>query len=303
MTNENRPRSCGRLLKDLIYRATNSAVRLLYYRKYRRTDDEEALPTYLSSLFPSLEMLNLAHNEFVESLPPLIVNFSHLRRIQTHGNSLTARSNAKEVAQLISDRSPRTDNDDDEKRVENLSKTCIKILRSEIRSNPSIESEIISYLPLHLSTQLINSYTCTSCKKLIISIDEKNYLPKLFEMVHHLSPGLTLPSSPSIVASQGMRMTGIDVAKRYLSIDEKVLIGLLGSDLSLNSLIIGTPTSSTFAMMPEGEGYQFCFECAGFHLGVREGACDCWLCTRERQVYSIPGHTLRWLRRKGTRIL
>lgn len=85
-----------------------------------------------------------------------------------------------------------------------------------------------------------------------------------------------------------------------MTLEEKVLLALLGRGVELMTFVIG-----------DERGWRFCRACAGVHLGLRAGEgegegkeesrCGCMVCKEERRVREGSEGVMRWLRRKGGR--
>lgn len=208
-------------------------------------------------------------------------------------------------------------------------------------------SETLAALPPHLSALLADSYDCLSCGR-FTAAGSRAHLPDLFERVHHLDPGVSLPSQitptapppvvthtpteprvrtqdetpelaarlsaiafPPLVPASPIQLSGPGIQSiqptstapvpqpiprtrtpppppHLLTLDERVLLALLGRGLDLSSFVVG-PT-------------RLCLACAAAHLGVVDGRCGCEGCDEERRVRSSgAGGVLRWLRRKSGR--
>lgn len=317
-----------------------SGVKSLDLSKNRLDD----LPVFLTQLFPSLETLSLSHNLFIH-LPPSITLFPHLRRLKTHGNRFSKSKggvvqNAKEIARLvrsrwtsnISVRETRSKAKEGVSTVESLSNIVAMVLKqgmpkkvkrpiindqsdedssSEEDEAVSITSNILA-LPRHLQKLVTDAYKCASCQH-FISPTSIEYLPALFEKVHHLDPGVSIPtylvpppapyirscsdsqSSISQLSESPSSSSSFDRPPHLLSLEEKVFVALLGRGTGLATYIIG-----------DGDGgYSFCVNCAAQHLGLTEiegeKKCCCLVCKEEDKV-RVKGYgdttTMRWLRRR-----
>lgn len=320
-----------------------SGVKSLDLSKNRLSED---LPFFLTRLFPSLETLSLSHNLFTH-LPPTITLFPHLRRLKTHGNKFGKSKggigqNAKEIARLVRAkwtsnipiRAIRSTPKGFGSTVESLSNIVAMVLKqgmpkkikypkfhaqsddessSEEDEAASVTSSFLA-LPRHLQKLVLHSYKCASCQN-FISPTSIEYLPALFEKIHHLDPGVSIPtylvpppapyirtrsdsqSSISQLSESPSSSTSssFDRPPHLLSLEEKVFVALLGRGTGLATYIIGD----------EYGGYSFCVNCAARHLGLNdlegEKKCCCLVCKEEDKV-RVKGYreltTMRWLRRR-----
>lgn len=191
-------------------------------------------------------------------------------------------------------------------------------------------------LPQHLQLLISKSYTCASCQRFISSLNSYSHLPPLFEKVHHLDPGVRiptyrvpppplplytfspndvnydvfLPTLPSMTAALSPESPSNFVPPQLLSAEEKVFIALLARGAGLATYVIGE--GDTNGVGGGSRGYSFCVDCAGNHLGLTPPSissvlhraiviCECYVCKEERKVRSN-GYggdpVMRWLRRR-----
>lgn len=180
-------------------------------------------PSWLPSIFPCLETLSLAHNAF-RFLPPSVTLFHHLRRLKTHGNQLArpgrqrgrVKHNTKEVVREL-------------RRMplgvevwvgpESLAVACTRVIRRARReaeeageakegggSSGGSESGARAVgsptrtatptegsLPAHLERLVGESYTCCACRAFVPTTSPA-FVGPLYERVHHLDPGVSLPA-------------------------------------------------------------------------------------------------------------
>lgn len=258
----------------------------------------------MPDLFPHLETLALSHNDF-RHLPPSIVLFKHLRRVRTHGNKLSkghsrrigTRHNVREIQQLIQQKRDRgaVASDAAVPALTALAARQAQIFQRSGSANKNVE------LPPHLERIVSLSFECYGCRAFVLADDDR-YLPPLFERVHHLDPGVALPTLIGYSASteghstNGSSRTGGSKPPHLLTLEERVLLALIGRGLDLTTFVIG------------GEGYQFCLPCATSHLALDQNSCACRVCAEERRVKgdergSDGDSIMRWLRRKPLRRL
>lgn len=194
-----------------------------------------------------------------------------------------------------------------------LAEICVKV----IRRNMSMETDndmqkAITNLPPHLQSFLAESYTCCSCSQFITRSNQLrelggNWLPPVFERVHFLTPGVSLPTIPSTVGRPSTPLStiaaGTDLTSTLspaLTLEEKVILALISRGILLSTYILGGSESDGI-----WEDHRYCVECVGRHLGLdgkEDGGCGCDTCAVEREVRGgHAGGVLRWLRRKGGR--
>lgn len=105
------------------------------------------------------------------------------------------------------------------------------------------------------------------------------------------SPPLSASPSPSASPAQA----SFPPPPHRLTLEEKVLLLLIGRGLDLTTFVVG-----------DTEGYRFCKACARAHLGVIEEACGCEVCRGEsrwrEEEEGNEGGVMRWLRRRAGRM-
>ncbi|GAA5892895.1 uncharacterized protein JCM6883_007506 [Sporobolomyces salmoneus] len=296
-----------------------------------------SFPSFLPHLFPSLETLSLSHNQF-HHLPPSITLFSHLSRLRTHGNHLVSsekallplkvdkkkeskggqrrrkgtQANSKRIiASLLHRRPLRSTSTETTIKSASLFRTSIELLLSSPSRNLDTD---LSLLPPHLLELLSNSYICASCKGTILSTpeDSDRYVEEpLYERVHLVSPGISLPRSKSTSAptdpggpqeyeededgtKRGNELASFEqlllltIYNRYDSQPPPPLSSRRSRDggperrrrnRGLPTIVIGggggidreDDDEGGTIKSDSGNEWRFCVECARCHLGVSKG--------------------------------
>ncbi|BGP23745.1 leucine-rich repeat containing protein [Rhodotorula toruloides] len=200
-------------------RALNN-VKSLDLSKNRLT----TFPFFLTALFPNLETLSLSHNAFPH-LPPWVTLFSSLRRLRTHANRLVSsrkalkplptttsgrrrattkragtRANVRDIlvdlrytiSEMRPDRLLPSCVPASETSLAGLSAQLLQTLNLGAAADGGSASAFAS-IPPHLRDLVEGSYTCISCTR-FISNESDLYVPPFWERVHHLDPGISIPS-------------------------------------------------------------------------------------------------------------
>ncbi|GAA5870188.1 hypothetical protein JCM8547_006912 [Rhodosporidiobolus lusitaniae] len=209
-----------------------------------------SFPIYLTRLFPHLETLSLSHNQFAH-LPAWITLFSSLRRIRTHGNLLvTSRRALKPLSERIS-RKKRSRPRGTQANVRDVlpflrdvllemdlgdllpsspSNTPPSLTSISTQLSQSVFATEETLIPPHLEHLLLESYHCTSCRRYILATSPL-HLPAFFERIHHLDPGVSLPShipsSPSPARPPPSSPFSAPSSQRLVSTDQRILLALL----------------------------------------------------------------------------
>ncbi|GAA5990895.1 hypothetical protein JCM11641_002874 [Rhodosporidiobolus odoratus] len=225
-------------------------------------------PLYLTRLLPSLETLSLSHNEFPH-LPAWATLFSSLRRLRTHGNRLInsrkalkplangrkaqrekayprlagSRANVREVLVSLRRRLEEPDADQHDLTTTSAPSSLVSISTQLAQSchsrlpRTAFEDELAAILPSHLSDLVLSSYECASCMRFILA-NNPLHVPPFLERVHHLDPGIALPSRvpppPARSASPPLNANGNrtppmapSYAERPATIEQRVLLALI----------------------------------------------------------------------------
>ncbi|GAA6014765.1 hypothetical protein JCM10207_006933 [Rhodosporidiobolus poonsookiae] len=237
-------------------RRTLEGVKSLDLSKNKLT----TFPLYLARLFPQLETLSLSHNLFPH-LPPWITAFSSLRRLRTHGNRLVSSRralkplNEKRRREKAYPRRAGTRADarnalaglreqilwtppanllpSSSDALRPLLSISTELTRDLIHSSPadSPDRPLLSSLPSHLQNFVLASYACTSCHYFVFSTSHL-YVPPFHERVHHLDPGISIPSRlPPPVPSPHPSHNGLALpsapTERLATLEQRVLLALL----------------------------------------------------------------------------
>ncbi|GAA5894984.1 hypothetical protein JCM6882_008258 [Rhodosporidiobolus microsporus] len=224
-------------------------------------------PFYLTRLFPNLETLSLSHNAFPH-LPPWITLFSSLRRLRTHGNRLVSsrkalkpldgriskkrrekvhprgagtRANVRDVlgqlGQQISD-TPAShlcpSLSDELQSLFSISSQLVRTSLSTATDDSASSSDLDPLLPLHLRDVVLSSYTCASCLRFVLA-STSLHVPPFSERIHHLDPGIAIPSRVPAAAPATPPLTGggssppfvPPYAERPATIEQRILLALL----------------------------------------------------------------------------
>lgn len=180
--------------------------------------------------------------------------------------------------------------------------------------------DLASILPPTLHSALVDSYTCASCRTFTSPLSTtliSLWLPPLYERVHHLDPGISLPTQiirptgpPAPPPPSSLRTDVPRPSPHHLTLEERVLLALYGRNTELQTIVVG-----------HEEAHRFCLRCAVGHLGLlgEEGEkcglgreCRCEVCAEESRVKGEPmvgeersvrerEGVMRWLRRKAGR--
>ncbi|KDE07809.1 hypothetical protein MVLG_01905 [Microbotryum lychnidis-dioicae p1A1 Lamole] len=303
-------------------------------------------PSTMHLLLPNLETLTISNNLF-QHIPSTIVLFVSLRRLRRHGNRLVKMSrssrrnkgsaatacggtcsNTKQLVETILTRRRPREKDALERgepsSVPSLVSTSIQLLHLHL---PAFDSEaskaLFSSIPPHLTEAVRDSYECASCHRFLTPLiqDAADHLPPFYEMVHHLDPGVSIPSqqptvprpSPDgfLTPAPSRPLTPSTASARYLlTLEERVLLALHArSSDKLQTIVIG-----------DSKRHRFCYDCGARHLGVDDfrevgmldssagKRCECEICKEERRFKGEGARTgqavvMRWLRRKAPRSL
>ncbi|ORY91734.1 hypothetical protein BCR35DRAFT_299039 [Leucosporidium creatinivorum] len=167
-------------------------------------------------------------------------------------------------------------------------------------SSPPSSFSILADLPPHLSRAITHSYTCASCHAFISPLSTLSlpspsspppkpislHLPPLYERLHHLSPGVSLPTQIRAPPPHYPSSPTAPAPPHHLTTEERVLLALYGRNTELVTLVVGDEVH-----------HRFCTRCAVGHLGLlgeesgSEGGkerlgreCGCKGCDEERRV-------------------
>ncbi|CDR49614.1 hypothetical protein NBRC10512_000182 [Rhodotorula toruloides] len=228
-------------------------------------------PFFLTTLFPNLETLSLSHNAFPH-LPPWVTLFSSLRRLRTHANRLvSSRKALKPLSTSTSGRHRRTTKRAGTRanvrdvlidlrctisdlRPDRLlpsstpaSATSLAGLSAQLLQSLNLDGptdsgspSALANIPPHLRDLVEASYTCISCSR-FIPYESDLHVPPFWERVHHLDPGISLPSrlppqsarprssSPPFPSSSDVNDFSDDssAAERPATLEQRLLLTLL----------------------------------------------------------------------------
>ncbi|KAK4334215.1 Serine/arginine repetitive matrix protein 2 [Rhodotorula toruloides] len=228
-------------------------------------------PFFLTTLFPNLETLSLSHNAFPH-LPPWVTLFSSLRRLRTHANRLVSsrkalkplststngrrrrttkhagtRANVRDVLidlrytifELRPDRLLPSSTPTSASSLADLSAQLLQSLNLDGPTESGSHSALAN-IPSHLRDLVEASYTCISCSRFIPN-ESDLHVPPFWERVHHLVPGISIPSrlppqsarprssSPPLSATPDILDLSDDslAAERPATLSQRLLLTLL----------------------------------------------------------------------------
>ncbi|EGU12836.1 Serine/arginine repetitive matrix protein 2 [Rhodotorula toruloides ATCC 204091] len=230
-----------------------------------------SFPFFLTTLFPNLETLSLSHNAFPH-LPPWVTLFSSLRRLRTHANRLVSsrkalkplststngrrrrttkhagtRANVRDVLidlrytifELRPDRLLPSSTPTSASSLADLSAQLLQSLNLDGPTESGSHSALAN-IPSHLRDLVEASYTCISCSRFIPN-ESDLHVPPFWERVHHLVPGISIPSrlppqsarprssSPPLSATPDILDLSDDslAAERPATLSQRLLLTLL----------------------------------------------------------------------------
>ncbi|GAA5927608.1 uncharacterized protein JCM15063_005944 [Sporobolomyces koalae] len=196
-----------------------------------------SFPSWLPNLFPHLESLSLARNQF-HHLPPWTILFRNLTRLKVHHNPLSRASTStrdrtqrkrstQSNTRIVIDQlalSNHDNNYDQQPTVRSLFSICIELVQRHQmlpRSPSNLDEDDPSYhLEHHFEETVRQSYLCQSCRRFILapsatpttgtSRDENWMRDSLFERMQFVSPGIVLPKAlllhqPDRVSERSLR--------------------------------------------------------------------------------------------------